>query len=362
MLRAGASLPEVGQVLRHRQPAQHRDLRQGRPRRAAGRSPAPWPEVRHELRCAGSAAGLSGDSPRARVQARARREAAWPVHRLPGRASAPTRSRPSAALRWATLPPATRARRWHASGSASCAASRATCTRSTRAHELPPPDLLPAAAAARRCPTSTTDDEIRALMDAGRTLATPHRAATMRTLIGLLAVTGMRIGEAIRLDRGDIDLEHGRADRRATASSASPASCRCTRRRSRRCAATSRAATGPSRRADAGAAVHLSGRDGSTYCNVHWRSSGSLRARRAHARARRSADPGRMTCATRSPSTRCWTPTAPASDPAGPHRAAVAPTSGTSTRIDSYWYLQAAPELLALAADRLERHSRRRAR
>jgi integrase/recombinase XerD len=33
---------------------------------------------------------------------------------------------------------------------------------------------------------------------------------TLQTLIGLLAVTGMRIGEAIRLDRGDLDLEHER--------------------------------------------------------------------------------------------------------------------------------------------------------
>ncbi len=43
-------------------------------------------------------------------------------------------------------------------------------------------------------------------MDGATVIPTPHRAATMRTLIGLLAVTGMRIGEAIRLDRGDIDL------------------------------------------------------------------------------------------------------------------------------------------------------------
>ena len=50
-------------------------------------------------------------------------------------------------------------------------------------------------------------------MDASCVIPTPHRAATMRALIGLLAVTGMRIGEAIRLDQGDID--HGAtADRR----------------------------------------------------------------------------------------------------------------------------------------------------
>ena len=35
------------------------------------------------------------------------------------------------------------------------------------------------------------------------------RQATYRTLIGLLAVSGMRVGEAIRLDRDDVDLAHG---------------------------------------------------------------------------------------------------------------------------------------------------------
>ena len=35
------------------------------------------------------------------------------------------------------------------------------------------------------------------------------RQATYRTLIGPLAVTGMRVGEAIRLDRDDVDLTHG---------------------------------------------------------------------------------------------------------------------------------------------------------
>jgi integrase len=35
------------------------------------------------------------------------------------------------------------------------------------------------------------------------------RQATYRTLIGLLAVSGMRVGEAIRLDRRDVDLRDG---------------------------------------------------------------------------------------------------------------------------------------------------------
>ena len=55
-----------------------------------------------------------------------------------------------------------------------------------------------------------SDDEIAALIDRGRH-AVARRSAPRRyaTLIGLLAVTGMRVGEAIRLDRGDVDLANG---------------------------------------------------------------------------------------------------------------------------------------------------------
>ncbi|MEO8257504.1 MAG: tyrosine-type recombinase/integrase [Acidobacteriota bacterium] len=49
------------------------------------------------------------------------------------------------------------------------------------------------------------DHELWALLAAAGTLRTPHRIATYRTLLGLLMVTGMRVGEALALDRGDID-------------------------------------------------------------------------------------------------------------------------------------------------------------
>jgi integrase len=42
-------------------------------------------------------------------------------------------------------------------------------------------------------------------MAAAGALRPPLRAATLRTLIGLLACTGLRIGEAIRLGREDFD-------------------------------------------------------------------------------------------------------------------------------------------------------------
>ena len=43
-------------------------------------------------------------------------------------------------------------------------------------------------------------------MDAAGKLPSPLRRATFSTLLGLLYVTGMRIGEALRLDRDDVDL------------------------------------------------------------------------------------------------------------------------------------------------------------
>lgn len=53
------------------------------------------------------------------------------------------------------------------------------------------------------------DAEIDRLLAAAGGLTPPLRAATYYTLIGLLAVAGMRIGEAIGLDRDDVDLQAG---------------------------------------------------------------------------------------------------------------------------------------------------------
>jgi integrase/recombinase XerD len=73
--------------------------------------------------------------------------------------------------------------------------------------EIPPLDLLPARKH-RPTPYIYTDLEIAALMDAARSLRPRLRAATSETLIGLLACTGIRIGEAFGLDREDIDWAH----------------------------------------------------------------------------------------------------------------------------------------------------------
>lgn len=52
-----------------------------------------------------------------------------------------------------------------------------------------------------------TDADVRALIAAAGELFTPLKAATMGALTGLLAVTGMRIGEALSLTIGNLDLD-----------------------------------------------------------------------------------------------------------------------------------------------------------
>jgi site-specific recombinase XerD len=72
------------------------------------------------------------------------------------------------------------------------------------ATEVPPLQLLPARKH-RPTPHIYSQAEIGALMAAARTLRPALRAATMETLIGLMACTGVRDSEAFALDRGDID-------------------------------------------------------------------------------------------------------------------------------------------------------------
>ena len=74
--------------------------------------------------------------------------------------------------------------------------------------EVPPPGLI-SGRRRWRPPFIYSPDDIAMLMAQARRLRQPMPAATHETLFGLLAVTGMRVGEAIRLDRGDIDWARG---------------------------------------------------------------------------------------------------------------------------------------------------------
>jgi len=74
--------------------------------------------------------------------------------------------------------------------------------------EVPPVYVLPARRS-RSAPYLYSASDIAQLMQATRLLRPLMRAATYETLIGLLACTGLRVGEAIRLDRDDLDVQNG---------------------------------------------------------------------------------------------------------------------------------------------------------
>jgi integrase/recombinase XerD len=81
-------------------------------------------------------------------------------------------------------------------------------------YALDPATEVPAEAICRRRyrpkePNVFSQAEIRALLAAADILSPRFKALTWRTLIGLLAATGMRPGEACRLTLSDIDLTNG---------------------------------------------------------------------------------------------------------------------------------------------------------
>jgi len=113
------------------------------------------------------------------------------------------------ALRWATAPgrasPATRAQRL---GDVRRFAAWLSATDPRT--EVPPQDLLPHRHR-RKPPYIYSDEEIERVVREAARLASPAglRAHTYATLFGLLAATGLRLGEALALDRDDIDLRSG---------------------------------------------------------------------------------------------------------------------------------------------------------
>jgi integrase/recombinase XerD len=255
------------------------------------------------------------------------------------------------ALRWATLPLATGSN-WQRQRLSVVRGFAAHMHAIDSAHEVSAADLLPWRPR-RAVPYLYTDVEVLALMDSAAVIPTPHRAATMRTLIGLLAVTGMRVGEAIRLDRSDIDLANevlvvrdskfGKSREVALHSSTIIALGRYLARRDRPVAPVPTAAVFTS-----AAGTRLS------YCNVHLAfkrivEHAGLRARSASCRPR--PHDLRHTFAVNTLLDAYRT---------GENPAATLPLLSTYLGHvhpgSTYWYLQAAPELLAAAGERLERH------
>ena len=114
-----------------------------------------------------------------------------------------------AALAWAQQPQARPGGKVHA--------RRMTVARGFARHmagidprtQVPPLGLLPYRQRWRP-PFIYSDADIGALMaEVPRVVRSPLRVVTYQTLIGLLAATGMRVGEALRLERDQIDWAEG---------------------------------------------------------------------------------------------------------------------------------------------------------
>jgi integrase/recombinase XerD len=111
------------------------------------------------------------------------------------------------ALEWARMPAGVHPHYWRQRLSVVRGFARHLATIDP-ASEIPSKDLLPGHRP-RIAPYIYTDQQIAALIAAAGRLSPRLRAARHQTLIGLLAVTGMRPGEALALDRDDVDLRHG---------------------------------------------------------------------------------------------------------------------------------------------------------
>ncbi len=75
------------------------------------------------------------------------------------------------------------------------------------ATEIPPSGVF--GGQQRPAPYVYSAEEIGRLLQAARQLRPPLRAATYEALFGLLAASGLRVGEAIRLVRDDVDFVNG---------------------------------------------------------------------------------------------------------------------------------------------------------
>jgi site-specific recombinase XerD len=113
------------------------------------------------------------------------------------------------ALRWAVQPQGVQPATWARRLSMVRRFAAWLSTIDTRT-EVPPHRLL-AARRKRNKPHIFTEPEIGQLMAEATRLGsqTGLRALTFTTLIGLLTTTGLRPGEALALDQSDVDLENG---------------------------------------------------------------------------------------------------------------------------------------------------------
>lgn len=257
----------------------------------------------------------------------------------------------STMLTWATLPLNTH-RNW--------LAKRLSIVRGFAFHlhtidpatEVPPVDLLPW----QRCratPYLYSEDELAALVSAASSLRKGYRVLTFQTLIGLLAATGMRVGEALALDRKDIDAvqdvltirlsKFGKSREVPVHQTTVKALLRYLRHPDRPQMAASVAAVFVSNKG-----TRLS------YANVQW--TFQVLVHRAGLTRRSRACRPRIHDLRHRFAVRTMLDAYRQGENAEARLAVLSTYLGHVNPKATYWYLSAAPELMQLVADRLQRH------
>jgi integrase len=251
------------------------------------------------------------------------------------------------ALAWAVLPGGHPS--WHAYRLAVARGFAAWLRTADPAAEIPPQGLIPSRKP-RAVPYLYADDEVSALAAAAESLRGPLRTATYQVLIGLLAATGMRVGEAISLDRGDADLDEGLLTiRQAKHGKSRLVPLHPTAAQALRSYQQARDDLCPRQRAEAmlisPAGTRL------LYCNVHatWR----LLASRAGLQPRSSGCRPRIHDLRHSFAVRTMLDAYEAGQDGQATLTLLSTYLGHVNPKATYWYLSASPELMAAAGSRL---------
>jgi integrase len=187
-------------------------------------------------------------------------------------------------------------------------------------------------------------------MTQARNIRFPLKAATYETLIGLLASSGLRVGEAIRLDCGDVDLRAGVITiRQSKYRKSRLVPLHPTTRDALVTYATLRDKLSPDPRDDsffislAGTRLHHSG--------VNETFRGLAQTTGLETPGKRRPRPHDLRHSFAVAVLLDWYR---AGVDVAPRLAALSTYLGHLKPSSTYWYLQATPELLALAAERLE--------
>jgi site-specific recombinase XerD len=250
------------------------------------------------------------------------------------------------AIAWARLPRHTRPNYWAQRLAVARGFARYLQTIDP-ATEVPPSGVFPTRRH-RPTPYLWSQEEIAGLIEGAGALRPRLRAATHEALFGLLATTGMRVGEAIGLERDDVDLgagvitiRHAKFDRARLVplhTTVSEALSRYASERDRLC---------PQPRSRA---FFLSGvgttlnRQGVAQVLRKITTQTGIRTATVHPRAHDLRHSFAVNTLIR------WQRSGVAVDE---HIGVLSTYLGHIAPADTYWYLSAVPELMALAAERL---------